>query len=193
MSRCGAIFFLMLAVLASAGKAHGQWFEQFKQNFKRDYHRNAMWPEPFLQADRNAVMCPFAIQTANGWRQQNLLSGYHFDEATNQLTLAGESKLRYILTQMPPTRRTIFVQQGLSSEVTEGRMRSVDRAAERIVPAGMVAHIVESNLPNAGWPAADSDAVTRKFLATTPDPRLPPGGISDGGSGAGGYDNTSIR
>lgn len=193
MSRCGAILFLMLAVLAPAGKAHGQWFEQFKQNFnqfkqnfRRDYHRNAMWPEPFLQADRNAVMCPFAIQTANGWRRQNLLSDYHFNEASNQLTLAGESKLRYILTQMAPTRRTIFVQQGLSSEVTEGRLRSVERAAERIVPVGMVAHVVESNLPNAGWPAADIDAVTRKFIATTPDPRLPSIDSGGGGSGTGG-------
>jgi hypothetical protein len=183
----------MLAILVPAGKAHGQWFEQFKHNFKRDYHRNMMWPEPFLQSDRNAVVCPFAIQTANGWRRQNLLSDYHFNDATSQLTLAGESKLRYILTQMPPTRRTVFVQQGLSTDVTEGRMRSVERAAERIVPTGMVAHIVESNLPNDGWPAADIDAVTRKFIATTPDPRLPRGGISSGGSGAGGYDSSSVK
>ncbi|MEX0678216.1 MAG: hypothetical protein WD063_14140 [Pirellulales bacterium] len=193
MSRCGSMLLVMLAVLASGGKAHGQWFEQFKQNCKRDYHRNSMWPEPFLQADRNAVMCPFAIQTANGWRRQNLLSDYHFNEATNQLTLAGESKLRYVLTQMPPTRRTVFVQQGLSTDVTEGRMHAVERSAEGIVPTGMVANVVESNLPNEGWPAADIDAVTRKFIATTPDPRLPPGGISGGGSGSGGYDNTSAK
>ena len=191
MSRYGSMLLVILAVLASAGKAQGQWFEQFKQNCKRDYHRNSMWPEPFLQADRNAVMCPFAIQTANGWRRQNLLSDYHFNEATNQLTLAGESKLRYVLTQMPPTRRTVFVQQGLSTDVTEGRMHAVERAAERIVPIGMVANVVESNLPNEGWPAADIDAVTRKFIATTPDPRLPPGGISGGGSG--GYDNSSAK
>ena len=189
MLRCCAFILVVLGIFASADSAEAQWFEQFKQNFKRDYHRNAMWPEPFLQADRNAVMCPFAIQTANGWRRQNLLSGYHFIEATNELTLAGESKLRYILTQMPRTRRTVFVQQGLSTEVTQGRMHSVERAAEHIVPPGMIANLVQSNLPSGGWPAAEIDAVTRKFIATTPDPRIP--SAAEGGSG--GYDNSSVR
>jgi len=193
MLRCLAFLMVVAGVFSAADSAEAQWFEEFKHNFKRDFRRNAMWPEPFLQADRNAVMCPFAIQTANGWRRQNLLSDYHFNEATNQLTLAGESKLRYILTQMPRTRRTVFVQQGHAISVTEARMHSVERAAEQIVPPGMIAQVVESNLPNEGWPAADIDAVTRKFIATTPDPRLPAGGISSGGSGAGGYDNSSVK
>lgn len=193
MLRCAALMLVVLGIFASAKPADAQWFEEFKHNFKRDFRRNAMWPEPFLQADRNAVMCPFAIQTANGWRRQNLLSDYHFNDATNQLNLAGEERLRYILTQMPPTRRTVFVQQGNSAPVTESRMTSVERVAQQIVPPNMVAHIVESNLPNEGWPAADIDAVQRKFIATTPDPRLPAGGISSGGSGGGGYDNTSMK
>jgi hypothetical protein len=187
------LILILGAVLASADTAQAQWLENFKSNCKRDFRRNEMWPEPFLQADRNATMAPFAIQTANGWRRQNLISDYHFQEATNQLTLAGETKLRFILTQMPPSRRTVFVQQGLSTEVTDARMHSVQRVSSRIVPEGMVANVVESNLPNEGWPAADIDAVTRKFIATTPDPRLPAGGISSGGSGSGGYDNSSQK
>jgi hypothetical protein len=193
MSRCVLLFLVVWAVFTSAAPAQAQWFENFKQNFKRDFRRNTMWPEPFLQPDRNAVMAPFAIQTANGWRRENLISGYHFDEANGQLTLAGESKLRFILTQMPPTRRTVFVQQGDLAETTEVRMRAVERASQRIVPPGMMAQVVQSNLPDAGWPAADIDAVTRKFIATTPDPRLPSGGISSGGSGSGGYDSTSVK
>jgi hypothetical protein len=193
MLRFGSAMLVVWMLVASAGSAKAQWFETFKQNFKRDYHRNAMWPEPFLQPDRNAVMVPFAIQTANGWRRQNLLSDYHFDDVTNQLTLAGETKLRFILTQMPPSRRTVFVQQGLASDVTSARMHAVERASSRILPEGMVANVVESNLPNDGWPAADIDAVARKFNATRPDPRLSSGGISSGGSGSGGYDNSSVK
>jgi hypothetical protein len=189
MSRCLGIILVVGTIWASASSAQAQWFETFKQNFKRDYRRNSMWPEPFLQPDRNAAMAPFAIQTANGWRRQNLMSDYHFDGATNQLTLAGETKLRWILTQMPPTRRTIFVQQGVDSEITDARMRAVQRASTQMVPEGMVANVVESNLPNDGWPAADIDAVTRKFIATTPDPRLPAGGITSGGGG----DDTSVK
>ena len=41
---------------------------------------------------------------ANGWRRQNLLSDYHFNEENPQLNLAGETKVHYILTQMPPNR-----------------------------------------------------------------------------------------
>ncbi|MEX0977740.1 MAG: hypothetical protein WDZ48_02750, partial [Pirellulales bacterium] len=144
MSRYMGIILVFGAVLASASAAQAQWFENFKADCKRDYHRNAMWPEPFLQADREATMAPFAIQTANGWRRQNLISDYHFNEATNQLTLAGETKLRFVLTQMPPSRRTVFVQQGLSTEVTDARMHSVQRLSSRIVPPGMVANVVES-------------------------------------------------
>jgi hypothetical protein len=193
MVRYAALVLTLGIVVASADAAHAQWFEQFKHNCKRDYHRNAMWPEPFLQPDRNATMAPFAIQVANGWRRQNLLCDYHFDSATQQLNLAGETKLRHILTQMPPSRRTVYVQQGLSADVTEGRLHSVERASQSIVPPGMVAQVVESNLPNEGWPAAEIDAVNRKFYATTPDPRLPSSAISSGGSGSGGYDNSSIK
>jgi hypothetical protein len=193
MSRCGVWILVVCSLAVSAGTARAQWFENFKHNCKRDYHRNAMWPEPFLQPDRNSVMAPFVIQTANGWRRQNLLCDYHFDEVTNQLTLAGETKLRYILTQMPPSRRTVFVQQGLSQGVTQTRIAAVERASTKVVPEGMIAQVVESNLPNEGWPAADVDAVSRKFNATRPDPRLPAGGISSGGSGSGGYDSTSAK
>lgn len=179
----------------AAGGCYGngcdsQWFSRFCESVKRDYHRNKMWPEPFLQPDREAVMTPFAIQTANGVRRQNMLSDYHFNEENHQLTLAGETKLRWILTQQPPMRRTVFVQQGLAADVTATRMRAVQRASSRILPAEALADIVETNLPNDGWPAADSDAVSRAWNASRPDPRLRPGGIESAGAGG---DTTSIR
>ncbi len=193
MLRLGLVTLVLSVVCGTAGVAHAQQKGSCWEGFKRDWHRNAMWPEPFLQPDRNATMAPFAIQIANGWRRQNLLSDYHFNEGTQQLNLAGETKLRHILTQMPPSRRTVFVQQGLAADVTQARMLAVDRASAHILTNGNVAQIVESNLPNEGWSAEDVDAVTRKFNASRPDPRLPAGGISSGGSGAGGYDSSSIK
>jgi hypothetical protein len=190
MLRLGSALLLVAVLLGSATPAKAQWFENFCERFKRDYHRNKMWPEPFLQADRQATMAPFAIQTANGWRRQNLISDYHFQDGTSQLTLAGEIKLRYILTQMPPARRTVFVQQGTSPDVTQARLASVENAAAQMVPPGQVAQVVETNLPNDGWSAEDIDAITRKFNSSRPDPRLPAGGMS---SGSGGYDSNSIK
>jgi hypothetical protein len=180
MLRLGSFILVLSFGLGIASTANAQWFDKFCENFKRDYHRNKMWPEPFLQADRQATMAPFAIQVANGWRRQNLLSDYHFQDNSSQLTLAGESKLRYILTQMPQSRRAVFVQQGLTAEETQARMAVVERASARLVPPGMVAQVVESNLPNEGWPAEDIDAVTRKFNSSRPDPRLPASTMTSG-------------
>ncbi|MGD9644112.1 MAG: hypothetical protein AB7U73_00480 [Pirellulales bacterium] len=144
----------------------------FWDRFCREYKRNQYWPEPFIWADRKATIAPFGQMVANGWRRQNLMSDYHFNDTDTQLNVAGEDKLRYILTQMPPSRRTIFVQRGLTPEETASRINLVHNAAIRIVPAGYVPDVQESDLPNDGWPADDTDAVARRFNATRPDPRL---------------------
>jgi hypothetical protein len=192
MHRWASALFVALTVLACATPAKAQscdecdsWFSRFCDNFKRDCKRNQYWPEPFLYADRKAVIAPFGQMVANGWRRQNLISDYHFREDSPQLTLAGEEKLRYILTQMPPSRRTVFVQQGLSSDITAARINSVHRAALHIVPAGVTPDVVETDLPNDGWPADDIDAVARRWSATRPDPRLESIQSSDGSDGGG--------
>ena len=64
---------------------------------------------------------------------------------------------------MPPNRRTIFVQRGLTPDVTALRIDVVQRAASRMVPAAMLADVVESDLPNDGWPADDVDAVAKQL------------------------------
>jgi hypothetical protein len=172
MVRWGTTILFAWTILLAAAPAQAQWFSNFCDNVCRDYKRNKYWPEPFIWADRKATIAPFGQMVANGWRRQNLLSDYHFNGDNTQLNSAGEAKLRYILTQMPPARRTIFVQQGLSPEETASRMNLVNQAAIRIVPPGTIPQVEESDLPNDGWPADDIDAVARKFNATRPDPRL---------------------
>jgi hypothetical protein len=185
MFRCVTAIALAWILIGSCPRAEAQQGVQYQQgaetqpskhecwdNYWRDYHRNKMWPEPFLMADRQSVISPFATMVANGWRRQNLLSDYHFDSESNQLNGAGEMKVRFILTQMPPSRRTIFVQRGQSPDVTASRISYVDRAAARVAPTGAMAGIVESDLPNDGWPADEVEAVSRKFYKTQPDPRL---------------------
>jgi len=159
-------------ILLTAAPAEAQWFTTFWQKVKIDYKRNKYWPEPFIWADRKATIAPFSQMVANGWRRQNLMSDYHFNDTDTQLNVAGEAKIRYILTQMPPSRRTIFVQRGLTPEETASRINLVHHTALSILPIGAMPNIAESNLPNDGWPADDIDAVARKFNATRPDPRL---------------------
>jgi hypothetical protein len=172
MYRCSVALALAWILLGTCSVADAQTGHECWDNYWRDYHRNKMWPEPFLMLDRQSVIAPFATMVANGWRRQNLLSDYHFDEETNQLNVAGEMKVRFILTQMPPSRRTIFVQRGLTPDVTAARIGVVDRAALRVTPGGAMAGIVESDLPNDGWPADEVDSVARRYYKTQPDPRL---------------------
>jgi hypothetical protein len=185
MFRWGSALLFAWTITLLAAPAEAQWFSNFMHNVKRDCKRNQYWPEPFLYADRKAVIAPFGAMVANGWRRQNLVSDYHFNDDGTQLNLAGESHVRYILTQMPPSRRTIFVQQGLSGEQTADRVNAVHRAALRMLPAGGMPDIVESDLPNDGWPADDIDAVARKWSASRPEPRLESIGSSDGSDGGG--------
>lgn len=187
LRRILAMSTVLVAVYSAApAPANAQWWQNFWSGVHRDYQRNVAWPDPFLASDRQAVEAPFAIQIANGWRRQNLLSDYHFTEDGLKLNQAGESKLYFILTQMPPNRRTVFVQRSMNPDVTSTRLALVQRTANRMVPMGMMADVVESDLANDGWPADEIDYVSRKFRSTSPDPRLPaPAGNTSSAGGSG--------
>ena len=186
MLRCGLAVAIVWTLLLSAAPAQAQWFTGFWSGVHRDYYRNKDWPEQFLRADREAVTVPIGLMVSNGWRRQNLLSDFHFNEDAPQLNQAGELKLQYILTQMSPQRRTVFVQRGASPDITATRMAVVQRTAARILPSGHLADVVESDLPNDGWPAEDADSISRKWQASRPDPRIRSASAAAGGSGGSG-------
>jgi uncharacterized membrane protein YgcG len=189
MFRCGPAILLFWIMLVSVVPAEAQWMTNFWDGAHREYKRNTAWPQPFLRADRESVTLPFGLMVANGWRRQNLLSDYHFQDDNSQLNQGGELKLRFILTQMPPQRRTVFVQRGFTPEVTSTRIEVVQRAAARMLPQDAFPEIVESDLPNDGWPAEEVDSVTKRFNSSRPQPRVTSssnsGSSSGGGSGSG--------
>ena len=191
MLRWGTGLLIVGTMLAAAAPAKAQWLSDFHDRTCNEYKRNKYWPEPFIWADRQAAIAPFGTMVANGWRRQNLISDYHFNDDNPQLNMSGETKLHYILTQMPPSRRTVFVQRGLSPEETATRVSMVYRTALKMMPVGVMPDVVESDLPNDGWPADDIDAVARKFNATRPDPRLKDTSGGGGGGGGGGGNNSS--
>lgn len=180
MLRWGRPLLFSWTILLIAAPAMAQGFHNFWDRYCIEYKRNQYWPEPFIWADRKAAIAPFGQMVANGWRRQNLISDYHFNDTDTQLNVAGESKVRYILTQMMPSRRTIFVQRGLTPEQTANRIRLVYNTAMNMMPPGSMPDVQESDLPNDGWPADDVDAVARRFNATRPNPRLQ--NVQSGGS-----------
>src|SRR5687767_2338834 len=101
------------AAVLTVTSAHADWHE-FWHRVGVDFHRNNAWPEPFVSADRQVTREYFRIQVNNGWRFQNTVGKWFYDEETNALNQAGEIKLRQIVTQSPVHRRTVFVLMGTS-------------------------------------------------------------------------------
>jgi uncharacterized membrane protein YgcG len=170
--------------LSFAPPVEGQLLEHYVLCFQRVNK----WPEPWVCPDRQSVRAPMAIMTANGWRRQNLLTDLHFTD-NNQLTEAGELLVRWILIEAPHARRLIYVHCGTTGEETAARLAVVAKAAQKVAPGQPIPPILETSISDAGWPAREVEIISRRFDATTPDPRLPKdsgGGAAGGGGGAAG-------
>ena len=176
-----------LTLAAEAAPVQAQWFSEFFATIPRDFKRNNCWPDPFVQMDRESVRLPFQAMVVNGWRKQNLLSEHHFEEDTARLTQAGEIKVYWILSQVPPQHRTIFVQRAQNGDITTARVDAVQQTALRYVPAGELPEVVETNLPTDGRPAEVVDSINRAFNKNAKLPILPAssGGDTSSSGGAG--------
>jgi hypothetical protein len=162
-------------------------FNQFWHGCQMTFYRNNSWPEPFLTADKMAVRTPYCIMTDNGWKMQNTIGTYLFDNDTQQVNQAGELLVKWIITQAPVHRRAVFVLKGDTAEATNARVQSVQVAVAKYAD-GCVCPVLLTNTEPAGWPASYIDSISQQYSATIPSPRLPPrqsAGGGQGGSGAG--------
>ena len=167
---------LVIAGLCLAGAGQlvqaGGWGD-FWQRTSVDFHRNNCWPQPFQSQDRELVRSPLIAMTAAGWRQNNTLSDHFFgtdDQAINQ---AGELKIRWIVTQAPAHRRTVFVLRGSTAESTAARVAAVQRKVEKYAPAGQQPDVVVTDVVPPGASGDYFDQVDRQFKQSIPAPRLP--------------------
>lgn len=155
--------------------------------WKVDWHRNNFWPRPFTQADRAAVREPFNIMATNGWRMQNTVGESFFDRESNQLTTAGEHKVKWIVTRAPLSRRTVYVMLGESEDQTATRVDAVQRAVAKYVSHGALPEVFLTDREPAGVPGEYLDATDVAYRNTIPRPRLPElkGGGTNGSSNSG--------
>jgi hypothetical protein len=177
------------ALFLSAASAKADWHE-FWHRVGVDFHRNNAWPEPFQSADRQITREYFRIQVNNGWRMQNTIGNWFFDEETHQLNQAGEIKLRQVATQSPVHRRTVFVLMGSSSDITARRVDSVQQTLARILPDGPIPQVLLTDVDLEGGSGEYFDRVNSAYNSSTPSPRLSSGGSGGGTGGAGGTDGT---
>jgi hypothetical protein len=171
----------LVIALTCQGVAKADWWVEFRERVKLDFHRNNCWPNPFDTADRQLTRSYMAIMADNGWQLQNTLGEYHFDEETNELNSAGAAKLTWILTRTPLHRRTVFIHRTLADNSTKTRLDSVQQMVARIVPKGDLPEVLLSDTPPAVSPGYYSDAISRSLRENIPKPVLQGAKPSSGG------------
>ncbi len=179
MRRIVLVFGLGLTLWLQSGTASADWYTVkakwscFWDRVHLDWHRNNAWPEPFNQVDRQATRMPIEIMTDRGWQLQNTIPNELFDGETQELTRAGELKVQWILTQMPTRRRTVFVLRGKTAEITETRLKSVEKAALDVVGETASNMIAVTDLIPRGGSGAYYERVSAGYESSMPPPRLP--------------------
>lgn len=169
----------ILAILAFSivvGGAASAWavvFDSTAYYIKRGYHRNVAWPWPYICPDRMAVREPFAIMIENGWRRQNLLGEHHFNADANRLTMAGELKVRWIVTQAPAAHRSIFVERAVEPSVTDSRLATAREYASQVAIDGQAPQVFETYIVSEGRPASIVDSINVRFQESAVPPVLP--------------------
>ena len=108
----------------------------------------------------------------NGWRRQNLLGDYHFNEDTNELTQAGKLKVNWVLSQAPPQRRSIYVQRGSNIEETGSRVAAVHEFTSNMSPSVGAVDVNDTHIVAEGHSAGAVDHLFIGFQANQPPPVL---------------------
>jgi hypothetical protein len=151
------------------------------------YHAEHYWPWPYMCTDRNVVNDMTRMQEANGWLAETTLYDYHFNAESNELTVPGKLQLKWILENVPPSYRTVWVQQTEDPAISQQRMESVRAIASRLVSQANLPTIAFRPGTALGRPAIEVDTIRRKELETIPSPRVAfESGAANSSQGGGG-------
>jgi hypothetical protein len=169
------ILFAVCALSASTAFAQDHWFARWSDHCHVVKDRNNCWPKPFIEADREAVEDPFRTMVHNGWKRQHLMSAHHFEGG--QLNEAGRIKARWLISQTPVHRHSIFVQRSLDPKETHDRVAAVQAWAKK-VSRGQPVTVMASDMSPRATAGDQLDIINRKAADTIPSPRIPASGGS---------------
>lgn len=179
MRRTALMIAVVLIMLIQSGPASADWrsvkakWNCFWDRVHLDWHRNNAWPEPFTQVDEQATRAPIAMMVDDGWQLQNTIPDELFNPETQELTRAGEMKVRTTLTEMPMKRRMVFVQRGKTAEITQIRLESVEKAARQVVGEAGPAMVTVTDMVPRGGSGGYYQRIKTQYENSTPEPRLP--------------------
>ena len=165
---------MFVSSAAQAQRAYG--WDSFWHNVGVSAKRMNHYPEPFIYSDRQATREPFRIMVQNGWQLQNTVGDAYFHPESQELTRAGELKVRNIVLQSPEPYRTVHVLRGNNADVTAIRLDSVQQVVASAIPSGAMPPVVETGTQLRGTPGEYVDHTIRGAATSRPAPVLPASG-----------------
>lgn len=136
------------------------------------YHTQHYWPDPYRWEDRCNVRAALAGQAERGWVQATTLYDQHFDPETQELNLAGRTRLAWILLHAPAHRRQPYVQTSTDPSYSQTRLASVQNLATELAGPSCPTALLRVCQP-FGQNGQECEEIRRRYLSSTPDPRLP--------------------
>jgi hypothetical protein len=162
----------LMVVATTATSASADW-NFFWHHLHIDFHRNNAWPDPFNEVDAADVYGSFEVMKANGWRMHNTIGHELFRIGDGALLAAGNRRIRWIATQAPAARRTVFVLRGNSQGETDARVASVHQALNGLHTVGPTPAVLVTDAEPVTSSGAWATKINREWLEHLTAPRLP--------------------
>jgi len=185
MSRTRQAFLLAIAALVPTTAYSENWFSNTYKGFCNEFRSNNRWPEQYLDHDRSAARAPFTAMVAAGWKSQNTLSAYHFDDLSGGLNETGRLKVRSILFETPVEWRSIYVLRADTKAMTDARVSAVQAVALAMLQGDPMPPLMVTTAEPRGARGDVTNTVHQGLLENQPSPVLPPA-QRDQSSSAGG-------
>ena len=154
-----------------------------KQQLSHMFHAAHYWPYPYVCQDRQYVRSVYQQQMVNGWAAQTTLYPYHFSEETHRLSHPGRAQLSWILTEVPPQFRNVYIQKVHEEHINQQRFDSVQQALAAMTNGGSVPTVQWRVGSSPGRPANEVQIIQTLDLQSIATPVL--GGGAGGGAAAG--------
>jgi hypothetical protein len=180
MLRSAPVVLAVFASLLPASASADNWFSL--HTWAAHTRANNRWPEQFLDHDRSAARAPFAVMIANGWRSQNTISTYHFNEETGELNDTGRLKVRAVMLETPVEWRTLYVLRADRTAATAARMKSVQEYAQELAQEEAIPPVLITTIEPRGTRGDVSNDVQLRFMENAPAPVLPATSREESGS-----------
>lgn len=179
MLRSSPAWLVVLVALAPVSAEAENWFQW--RTWSSHTAQNIRWPEQYMPADRVAVRAPFAAMIANGWRSQNTISTYHFNEETGELNDTGRLKVRSVMFETPAEWRTIYVLRADRAELTAARLKAVQDFAVELAQNEPAPPVLVTTVEPRGMQGVVANRVSQQYLENAPIPVLPDANREDNG------------